>query len=145
MNRESLVVSTLVSGAKGHRFDSKQQAQKTAFPNALYWYHLHGWHSVSVTFWIWALNEGPLCREKSTIMQINKIAIGFYVIIWASSWQNLLLPYANNKGADQPAHARSLISSFVVHCLDSIIPILAKTQNFKILACLCSWAGQFAC
>ena len=22
-------------------------------------------------------------------------------IIWATSWQNLLLPYANNKGADQ--------------------------------------------
>ena len=35
------------------------------------------------------------------------------------------MPYANNKGADQPAHLRSLISTFVVHCLDSIIPILA--------------------
>ena len=31
------------------------------------------------------------------------------------------MPYANNKGADQPAHPRSLISAFVVHCLDSII------------------------
>ena len=28
---------------------------------------------------------------------------------------------ANNKGADQPAHPRSLISTFVVRCLDSII------------------------
>ena len=26
-----------------------------------------------------------------------------------------LKPYANNKGADQPAHPRSLISTFVVH------------------------------
>ena len=34
-------------------------------------------------------------------------------IIWAKSWQNLLLPYANNKGAAQPAHPRSLISAFV--------------------------------
>ena len=25
--------------------------------------------------------------------------------------------YANNKGADQPAHPRSLISTFVVRCL----------------------------
>ena len=33
--------------------------------------------------------------------------------------------YANNKGADQPAHPRSLISAFVVLCLDSIIPLLA--------------------
>ena len=31
------------------------------------------------------------------------------------------LPYANNKGADQPTHARSLISAFVAHCPDSII------------------------
>ena len=29
------------------------------------------------------------------------------------------MPYANNKGADQPAHPRSLISAFVVRCLDS--------------------------
>ena len=28
-----------------------------------------------------------------------------------------LMPYANNKGADQPAHLRSLISIFVVHHL----------------------------
>ena len=34
-----------------------------------------------------------------------------------------LMSYANNKGADQPAHARSLISAFVVHCLDSIISL----------------------
>ena len=33
--------------------------------------------------------------------------------------------YADNKGSDQPAHLRSLLSAFVVHCLDSIIPILA--------------------
>ena len=37
---------------------------------------------------------------------------------------NLLLPYANNKGADQPAHPRSLISVFVARCLDSIVPLL---------------------
>ena len=30
-----------------------------------------------------------------------------------------LMPYANNKVADQPAHPRSLISTFVVRCLDS--------------------------
>ena len=30
---------------------------------------------------------------------------------------------ANNKGADQPAHLRSLISAFVVCCLDSIISV----------------------
>ena len=34
-----------------------------------------------------------------------------------------LMSYANNKGADQPAHPRSPISAFVVHCLDSIISV----------------------
>ena len=39
-----------------------------------------------------------------------------------------LKPYANNKGADQPAHPRSLISTFVVRCLDSMICILAISK-----------------
>ena len=39
---------------------------------------------------------------------------------------------ANNKGADQPAHPRSLISTFVVHYLDSIIPILAKSKFSRL-------------
>ena len=34
-----------------------------------------------------------------------------------------LMSYANNKVADQPAHLYSLISAFVVHCLDSIISL----------------------
>ena len=46
--------------------------------------------------------------------------------------------YANNKGADQPAHPRSLISAFVVRCLDSIIlPV------FKPLSSFCGCAGRF--
>ena len=39
-----------------------------------------------------------------------------------------LMPYANNKGADQPAHPHSLISTFVVRCLDSMICILAISK-----------------
>ena len=39
-----------------------------------------------------------------------------------------LMPYANNEGADQPAHPRSLISTFVVRCLDSMICILAISR-----------------
>ena len=33
------------------------------------------------------------------------------------------MSYANNKGADQTAHPCSLISAFVVRCLDSIISL----------------------
>ena len=39
--------------------------------------------------------------------------------------RNLFLPYENNKGADQPAHPLSLISTFVVHSLNSIISVVA--------------------
>ena len=38
------------------------------------------------------------------------------------------MPYANIKGADQPAHPRSLISAFVFRYLDSIIPLLAMNE-----------------
>ena len=53
-----------------------------------------------------------------------------------------LMPYANNKGADQPAHPRSLISTFVVRCLDSMICVLAisKVSRFQ-LASVAEQAG----
>ena len=41
------------------------------------------------------------------------------------------MAYANIKGADQPAHPRSLISTFVVCCLDSMIYILAIYPKFE--------------
>ena len=43
-----------------------------------------------------------------------------------------VLVYANNKGADQPAHPRSLISAFVVRCLDSIIPLLNIAEILRL-------------
>ena len=38
------------------------------------------------------------------------------------------MPYAKNKGGDQPAHPRSLISTFVVRCLYSIISLVSKSE-----------------
>ena len=45
-----------------------------------------------------------------------------------------LISYANNKGTDQPAHPSSLISAFVVRCLDSIISLdsIAKISRLKL-------------
>ena len=43
-----------------------------------------------------------------------------------------LMPYANNKGADQPAHPRSLNSAFVVHFLDSIISLDSIAEISKL-------------
>ena len=50
-----------------------------------------------------------------------------------------LLSYANNKGADQPAHPRSLFSAFVVRCLDSIISLdsIAEIASVAAQAGLC--------
>ena len=47
-------------------------------------------------------------------------------------WEHLLMPYANNKDADQPAHMCSLSSAFVVRCLDSIIPPLAIAEISRL-------------
>ena len=54
-------------------------------------------------------------------------AYGMYAHLQAygpSHAKMCLMPYANNKGADQPSHPRSLISTFVVRCLDSIMPLV---------------------
>ena len=37
---------------------------------------------------------------------------------WAVSWQNMFMPYANNKDAEQLVHACSLISIFDICCKD---------------------------
>ena len=61
---------------------------------------------------------------------------------WATPWKNLFMPYANNKGADQPAHSRSLISAFIVHCLDSIIPLVSIYEISSLyLASVATQAG----
>ena len=43
------------------------------------------------------------------------------------------MSYANNKGADQPAHPRSLISAFVVRCLDSVMSLVSVTKISNLL------------
>ena len=53
-----------------------------------------------------------------------------------------LMSYANNKGADQPAHPRSLISAFVVRCLDSIISLDSIAEISRLqLASVAAQAG----
>ena len=60
----------------------------------------------------------------------NRIETPNFYIAFVTSYKcelghekTCLMSYANNKGADQPAHPRSLISTFVVCCLDSIISL----------------------
>ena len=52
--------------------------------------------------------------------------------IWASSWQNLSYANANNKSANQPMHPRSLISTFVVHCWDNTVSVVATYKISRL-------------
>ena len=47
-----------------------------------------------------------------------------------------LMPYANKKGANQPAHPCNLISTIVIRCFDSMICILAlsKVSRFQLVS-----------
>ena len=42
--------------------------------------------------------------------------------------KTFLWGFANNTGADQPAHPRSLVSAFVIRFLESIISRLAMSE-----------------
>ena len=44
-----------------------------------------------------------------------------------------LMSYANNKGADQPAHPCSLTSAFIVRCLDSVMSLVSVTKISSLM------------
>ena len=67
---------------------------------------------------------------KHTPGQLNRDT--FMRLIEPGHAKMCLMPYANNKGADQPAHPRSLISTFVVRCLDSIMPLVSISEISKL-------------
>ena len=56
---------------------------------------------------------------QQTFSLLIRLRYDLFIWKWATSWENLFLSYVNNKSADQPAHPRSLISAFVVRCLNS--------------------------
>ena len=55
-----------------------------------------------------------------------------------------VLPYANNKGADQPVHPRSLISTFIVRYLDSMISqVFISEISSLYIASVATQAGLY--
>ena len=54
-----------------------------------------------------------IITEKKNLIKLS--------IKWASTRENCLRGFANNTGADQPAHPRSLISAFVIRFVEIII------------------------
>ena len=62
---------------------------------------------------------------------------------WAMSWENLLTAYANNKGADQPVHPRSiLIILMVAVSYLYFLHLWQKWHNYRFFFfCVCGWVG----
>ena len=56
--------------------------------------------------------------------------------IWASKRENLSSGFANNKGADQPEHVCSLISTFFIRLIKSITSKLVTStfSNFYLVS-----------
>ena len=99
---------------------------------------------------MWFTNIIVITMIHETFWNIkNILCLGWFewvcainVTIWATSWENLFLPYANNKGADQPAHPHSLIIAFVICCLDSIIPPVSMSEISSLyIASVAAQAG----
>ena len=65
---------------------------------------------------------------STRMMQVNKIRTGEEFSKWTCCEKTCLRGFANNIGADQPAHSRSLISAFVIRFMESIIRKLASSE-----------------
>ena len=81
--------------------------------------------------WVWHSSEVPKNQRQSLDMTCMGLTETLILISqskkvkWATSWENLFMPYPNNKGADQPQISLHI---FVVRCLDSIILLLAIAE-----------------
>ena len=82
---------------------------------------------------IWASQNLLKIRTFLCIRKRNEL---FDHPSWATSWEDLFMPYVNNKGADQPARANNKDADQPVpprslnrvRCLDSLIPLLAIAE-----------------
>ena len=92
-------------------------------------YRVRRW-MVSSSPWYLMLNR--LSRFEDWIEQLKPS------IPWALSWENLFMPYANNKGADQPAHPRLCCSLPGKYNTST-----CYSRNFKTLASFWSRPGRF--
>ena len=80
-----------------------------------------------ITHWPPVLNPPPKCH-----LGLNFLNVTMFGIKWATSLENLFMPYVNDKDSDQPVHPHSLISKVVVRCFDSIIPIVTCTHKVRL-------------
>ena len=74
-----------------------------------------------------AVDLGRKATKQTKAPKEKKLTLDM-LDIWALTQENLFSGFGNNKGADQPAHPRRLISAFVIHLLESIIFKLASSE-----------------
>ena len=87
-------------------------------------------------------SQGPLRVYKNFIQLIGKQYDKQQQTYEPGHEKTCLMSHANNKGADQPAHPRSLISTFVVRCLDSLISLDSIAEISRLyLAAVAAQAG----
>ena len=94
------------------------------------------------------LNEPYYMKRDCNIMQFmilqtcmcsHQVQPDFCPFVWSFPLvpcephheKTCFMPYTNNKSVDQPEHPRSLISTFVVCCLDSTVSELAKSKSSR--------------
>ena len=65
---------------------------------------------------------------RMSLIDIAKVLKQAVTEIWVMSRENLRYLHFNNKGADQPAQTRKLVSDFVVQSLESIIDKLVTSK-----------------
>ena len=64
------------------------------------------------------------CTSNYTFTKLHKYM--------SRAMRKCVMSYANHKGADQPAHPRSLISAFVVRCSDNIISLVSIAEISRL-------------
>ena len=100
------------------KFVSSPSTRKEILKDIIKWYRkLNDFNS--------AHHQRLKTRKLESILSLHMMR-AIRHLIGPGHAKTCLMPYSNNKSADQPAHPCSLIS-VVVHCLDSLMPILAKS------------------
>ena len=80
------------------------------------------------------------CIRMKRVIKVSKGAK--IKVIWASTRENLSSEIADNKGADQTAHTRRLISAFVIRFLKTVISRLVLSEIAIFLrVCVAEQAG----
>ena len=80
----------------------------------------------------WNAKDNVNVTELKCPTSSTPLTLFLAISIWATSWENLIMPYANNKGADQSAHRRNLISTLVFRFLDSIMPLVSVSEILRL-------------